>query len=359
MRPVRLTVRLVTIVLVVVAFYVRPISIVFAIGGFLLGLGIRYATAHWSQVAPILKRALVTFLVGGLGLFPIVATTRYKPSVVTAAVILILGWILLPAKIRVRARFFAIVGLVSIWVGTVFTTLSVRYALRQPLEFTRYYVRVDQSDEGKTWTVRSEALFNLPNPPNELRLTPELFAQSLVNCGWIVDRDGYVIKATRQRTQDAKSPWLGATSVNTIYLEDERYCESFLLVIPANSQAAIFASDFTIAKTYPDATRSEVLGQHRERFLIPMNYAADESPTLRFEVINPLFQNWAGAKILDGAFWLPLGAIGSIFGAVFSDQIKGSIVVPLMRRFYSLLGLKWYDEDGKDTDQEKPTIIIP
>jgi hypothetical protein len=174
MRPVRLTARLATIVLVVVAFYVRPISIAFAIGGFLLGLGIRYATAHWSQVAPILKRVLITFVVGGLGLFPIVATARYKPSVVTVAVILVVGWILLPAKIRVRARFYAIVGLVSIWLGTVYTTLSVRYSLRQPLEPTRYSVRVDQSDEGKTWAVRSEALFNLPNPPTELRLTPEL-----------------------------------------------------------------------------------------------------------------------------------------------------------------------------------------
>jgi hypothetical protein len=190
-------------------------------------------------------------------------------------------------------------------------------------------------------------------------MSPELLAQSLVKCGWSVDRDEYVIKATRQRTQDAKSPWLAATSVNTIYLEDERYCEGFLLVIPANSQAAVFAATFAIAKTYPDSTRSEVLGQHLERFLIPMNFAADESPTLRFEVINPLFQNWAGAKILDGAFWLPLGFIGAIVGAVFSDQIKGSIVVPLMRRVYSMLGLRWYEDDDKTTNQEKPTIIIP
>lgn len=358
MRAVRLTARLVTIVLVAFAFYVRPISIVLTIGGFLLGVGIRYAIANWSRVAPILKRTLITFLVGGVGLSPIVAAAGYKPRVVTVVFILIVGWILLPNKIRVRARFFAIVGLLSVWMATVYTLLSIRAAIPQEIEFTRYSVRVDQSDDGKAWRVRSEALFNLANPPTDFSLMPDELARSLVECGWIVERDGYVIKATRQRTQGSESPRIAATSVNTIYLEDEPHCGLFLLVIPANSQAAIFAPTFAIAKTYPDSTRSEVLGRHLERFLIPMNFAADESPTLRFEVINPLLQNWAGAKILDGAFWLPLGFIGTIAGAVFSEQIKRSIVVPLMRRFYSLLGLKWY-EDDKVTDQEKTTIIIP
>jgi hypothetical protein len=359
MRPVRLTARLVTIVLLAVALYVRPILIVFVIGGFLLGAGIRYATSDWSRAAPILKRALITLLIGGVGLIPIVAAAGYKPNVVIVSVILIVGWILLPAKIRARARFAATLGLVSIWLGTFVEISSFKYALPKPLEFTRYSVRVDQSDEGNAWTVRSEALFNLPNPPTDFSLMPDELAQSLVECGWTVERDGYVIKATRQRTQGSKSPRIAATSVNTIYLEDERHCGLFLLVIPANSQAAIFAPTFAIAKTYPDSTRSEVLGRHLERFLIPMNFAADESPTLRFEVINPLLQNWAGAKILDGAFWLPLGFIGTIVAAALSNQISGSIVVPLMRRFYRLLGLKWYEEDHKDTDQTKPLIIIP
>jgi len=358
MWPVRLTARLVTIVLVVVAFYVRPISIVFATGGFLLGLGIRYAKAHWSRVGPILKRVLITFLVGGLGLFPIVVLAEHKRSAVNFVAALIVGWMLLPAKIRVRARALAMVGLVGIWLGMFYIFLTVHPAAPQRVEFTRYSVQVDQSDDGKIWIVRTEALFNLSTPTN-FSVIPEVFSKSLVSCGWNVDSDTWVIKATRQRTQDAKFPWLAATSVNTIYLEEQRYCEGFLLLIPNNSQAAIFASDFTIAKTYPDATRSEVLGQHRERLLIPMNYATYESPTLRFEVINPLFQNWAGAKILEGAFWFPLQFIGAILGAIFSEQIKGSILVPFMRRLYTLLGLKWYDEDRKDGDQERPRIIIP
>src|SRR5206468_2721554 len=96
-------------------FYARPAWIAFSIGGFLLGLGIRYAKSNWSQVTSILKRFLITTAVVGVGLFPLLRFIDRRQTVLIIMAACIIGWTVLPGKVRVAARSWATVLLAILW----------------------------------------------------------------------------------------------------------------------------------------------------------------------------------------------------------------------------------------------------
>ena len=152
---------------------------------------------------------------------------------------------------------------------------------------------------------------------------------------------------------------LAITTVNAISIEDDLHCGETRFEIPPNSQTLLFASEYSITKTYPDSTSVEIPGEERQRFLIPLIYAYGESPIVRVEVVNALLRNWLCAQLLAGVFWAPLAGLWTVFCMVFADQIKGKVVVPVMKWIFEIVGIRWFDEKEPDDKDKKPLIIIP
>ena len=364
MRPLRHIARLLALLLLSLVLYARPMWIVWGGGGILAGLGIRYLKGQvsWKSAARFLLRLLVTtvcFIAGFLPIFRLRQHPRILLAVIAAGAI---SWMALDAKTRSAWRKWLVLVCSLNWLLLLYFALYWHAAANLPLAYTRYSSRIDLSPDGANWTVRSEIAFDQSDTQTFLAIETEGLG-ALKACGWQLDQNGTMVKGFRQWTQEAKGSRLTITTVNALSFERDLHCGDYLFEIPANSQTMIFAPKYAIAKTFPDSNRSEILGQERQRFAMPLAFGYGESPVVRFEVINPLLRNWICASLLDGLFWVPLAGLWAIACAVFAEQIKGKMVVPVMKWIFRRLGIRWFSEkdeghDGGNKD-EKPLIIIP
>jgi hypothetical protein len=353
-----------TALMVLLAACVRPIWLLYAAGGLAGGLLIRLAAAH-KRVMSIAICAIL--IVVGIVAAPAGVLLAFDESlwlgclclvayIASAALIYVRGrrsrWVRTSAKIG-----FSILGLLALFV----LPLSVpRYSLNASryLKLTAYTARIDYLAGANLWIIRSE-LRLAPNESADMRieLLEDRLLPSLSRCGWTALR-GDGITLTRERKQPIKSRSLPVSTLNAISLESDFNCEGVVLHPPDAAQVMVFAPKYSIAKTYPDSSRSEAIGEDSVRLSFPFAFALGESPVLRLEVISPLFRNSVGDWILQGSFWTPLAWFWAIACAVFADQIKSGIIIPTMRRSFRLLGLKWFDDKKPDEPQES-LIIIP
>jgi hypothetical protein len=339
---------------------VRPVWLLYALGGLLTGLGGRLLLAHMSKVLRLVAEFLSVALLVAFGLamlfalpFPVGLITLIT---VIGTTLLLLHRVLRDARSRKRVVVELLVLGIALSIVGAFSLKRNFVPMRAPVPpaLAHYSTRIDLSSERKLWTIRST--LEIRHDERSLmygyrdRSFVTKISSALQQCGWTVAEGG--ASAIRERTQPAVSRWFPVTSLNTIPLE---VCPGF----SRESEVVLFAPKYAVRRSYPDAHRADLVSDNRERLTLLVDFAYDESPALQIELVSPLLRSAIGTQLLAGAFWTPLAWMWATLCGIFAQQIKEGLIVPMAKRSCRALGIRW-QVGTKDSDsQDKPLIIIP
>lgn len=300
----------------VVAVSIRPVWLLYGLGGLAAGLCARFLFSHAEGVIRLLSRLV-------------------KPLALAALLALLYFW----------------------------TSLNVLYYRAPPrqLPAVNYATRIDLSTERGLWTVRSELTLipqdNSRDYPDFRRHEPEPDAAlELQKCGWFLTDP---VRAVRERAQVATVRWLPVSSLNSISLDEDVRCGPITFRIVGRPQVVLFVPKFAVRKTYPDTSRSDLLSSDNERLNLSADFSYAEDRIIQIELVSPLFRNAIGEKLLAGAFWAPLVWIWATLCGIFAEQIKQGLFVPVAKQLCRAFGIPWQEGKKGDDSKDKPLIIVP
>lgn len=149
------------------------------------------------------------------------------------------------------------------------------------------------------------------------------------------------LRFVQMRTEPAFYRWIPATKINIIpmlSIEIDYYSS-----IKANkhSKIKVHAPENMISNTYPPSQGIDLLKKDLEEFDI---YIGDQ-PELRIQVLSPIFRNRLGKEIIQASIWSPLKWIILAFCAIFAEQIRKSILIPVAKKIFKQLRIPFLEEE--------------
>ncbi|MCJ7458666.1 MAG: hypothetical protein MUP17_06725 [candidate division Zixibacteria bacterium] len=164
------------------------------------------------------------------------------------------------------------------------------------------------------------------------------------------------LRFTKQRKQLALSRWFPFYKTDSIFIPTIKFLHLFL--IPDDESRVTFdVPHDMIAITYPCySSRVDLLKDNKEQLTIPINDASESGVTIRIKVLSPLLRNKVGKTLIKASIWSPIKWIILALCAIFAEQIKKGILIPLVRSIFRVFRIP-YMEDKKDkTDLTESSV---
>lgn len=235
-----------------------------------------------------------------------------------------------------------------------------RYAKLIPrIESIRYSGNVEYSPDSELWLITDEVQIPSEKSVNDL-LTDQFRLDSrngvgaqkvktltelMLLYGW---NDGGAVDDsrlfTRKRTQPAITRWMSVRTTNVITLPEIRY--RYLILRPtANSKLVLVAPKYTVGKTRPSyVSRSDLPGDS-EVLTIPTDFQVENVPRLEVELLSPLLRSELGNELVQASIWTPVKWILLALCAIFGDQIRRGILIPLVKKTFAVLHIRFRDDE--------------
>lgn len=185
--------------------------------------------------------------------------------------------------------------------------------------------------------------------PEELRPEEGVF---FVPEGWEGElvRDSVVL--TRTRTVEADMSLLRMSSIVVLEVPRVSYLGLILWARPGSRVELDLPRHFLVT-TFPplESTVDLVDARRRERTSIPVTMAAGDPREIRLKVLHPLLRHGVGESLTRASILAPVKWAVLALMAIFAEQIKRRLLVPLAGRMAALLRLPLFQEEGERTAQ--------
>jgi hypothetical protein len=163
----------------------------------------------------------------------------------------------------------------------------------------------------------------------------------LNSCGWVEPVQSHFVKRTTQRIEVR---WFPVTTPNVL-LFPEMSCKDLFFRASEDSRFVVKVPHYAIAKVYPEAiTHDETVVDDMDSFVLPIRFGWNLAPTVQLEVIAPFMRNWVGAKLLSGALWEPLKWVVLAFCAIFGEQIKKGVLIPITKSIFKSFHIRFIEK---------------
>ena len=120
-----------------------------------------------------------------------------------------------------------------------------------------------------------------------------------------------------------------AYSYNNISIPVIKY-ENLILIPDENSEVILDVPKQIVIDTFPKYySRIDLFEDNRERLVIPLIFKTEKEHTLKIKLLNLLFRNRLGRNIVNASFYAPVKWLFLALIAIFADQIRKRILVPI------------------------------
>jgi hypothetical protein len=161
-------------------------------------------------------------------------------------------------------------------------------------------------------------------------------------------RDSVVL--TRTRTVEADISLLRMSSIVALDVPRVSYLGLVLWARPGSRVELDLPRHFLVT-TFPplESTVDLVDARRWERTSIPVTIAAGDSREIRLKVLHPLLRHGVGESVTRASILAPVKWAVLALVAIFAEQIKRRLLVPLAGRMAALLRLPLFKEEGERT----------
>ena|SRR2546422_2500401 len=297
----------------IIAALLWPIGALFVLSAFLVGLGVRFigrsiksnvTSSHQRRFLAAITAASVVVVIGVLR---VLLTSGSKPSP---------GGFTILEKVHYNGQ--------------------VQYLPEEHLLKVRdELVLLDSVGLQKALQWRSRR-----SSEKRRALKPSEFMETF---GWTKggSRDGNPL-FFRERSETLRARLFSRITVNEIPIPFARY-DGYLLLRPDDESALVLdVPKYLVSRTFPEeSSRQDLLRDGHELIRIPLDRLAEDSATIRLEVLSPLLRNSVSKALATASIATPLKWIFVTLIAVFAEQIKGRVIIPLAKRIMTVLGIRY------------------